>query len=390
MRAVLPIAFVVFWSSGFVGAGMAADTGASANTSLFWRYAVTAAVLLAIAVARRRRYGRAFLAREIVLGVLGQAVYLSGVFHGASLGVPAGTSALIASLQPVLVAVISSRLAHESLGARRAFGLAAGIAGVGLVVVADIGAGGGALGVLAVLTGMAGLTAATLLGDRRPRPGGHDLLDSLTVQSAAALAAFALVATAGGGLTPPSSPQFWTAIVFLVVFPFVGGYGCYLLVLDRSGSVAVSALLFLTPAVAAAWSAIALDQPLHLTTIPGFVLALIGVLALRTPAAPSSGAEARTKAPGPAGDMSGCSGHDEAPVSCSTGRPPRVVAARADGAVPRAGRAPGFGAGARHRGAPDQRAARLPAPQPPGPRRSGRRGARGEPPAPGGEDRCRS
>lgn len=297
MRALLPIAFVVFWSSGFVGAGMAANTGASANTSLFWRYAVTTAILLVIAVARRRRYGRAFLVHEIVLGVLGQAVYLSGVFHGASLGVPAGTSALIASLQPVLVAVVTSKIAHRSLGPRRLFGLAAGITGVGLVVVADIGSGGGALGTLAVTAGMAGLTLATLLGDRRPRPSGHDLLDSLTVQSAAALAGFTLVATAGGGFTPPATTEFWTAIAFLVLLPFVGGYGCYLLVLDRSGSLAVSALLFLTPAVAASWSTLALDQPFHPTTIPGFLLALIGVLALRERGRRSKRARPRSMTP---------------------------------------------------------------------------------------------
>ncbi|GAB3700208.1 DMT family transporter [Saccharopolyspora tripterygii] len=282
-----------------MGAGMAAGTGADANTSLFWRYAVTTAVLLVIAIVRRRRYGRAFLVHEIVLGVLGQAVYLSGVFHGASLGVPAGTSALIASLQPVLVAVITSRIAREPLGKRRVLGLAAGITGVGLVVVADLGTGGGALGALAVVAGTIGLTAATLLGDRKPRPKGHDLLDSLTVQSAAALAGFGVVAAAGGGdVTPPATPAFWTAVVFLVLLPFVGGYGCYLLVLDRSGSLAVSALLFLTPAVAAAWSALALDQPFQLTTIPGFALALIGVLALRKPS------PEKTSASGDAPDQS--------------------------------------------------------------------------------------
>ena len=290
MRALLPLGFVVFWSSGFVGAGMAADTGASANTSLFWRYAVTTAALLIIAIARRRRYGRAFLVHEMVLGVLGQAVYLSGVFHGASLGVPAGTSALIASLQPVLVAVITSRIAREPLGARGVLGLAAGITGVGLVVVADLGTGGGALGALAVIAGTIGLTAATLPGDRKPRPRGHDLLDSLTVQSAAALVGFGVIGAAGGGFAPPATPGFWTAVAFLVLLPFVGGYGCYLLVLDRSGPLAVSALLFLTPAVAATWSALALDQPFQPTTIPGFALALIGVLALREPAAKKTAA----------------------------------------------------------------------------------------------------
>lgn len=346
MRALLPIAFVVFWSSGFVGAGMAADTGASANTSLFWRYAVTAAILLVIAVARRRRYGRAFLVREIVLGVLGQAVYLSGVFHGASLGVPAGTSALIASLQPVLVAVISSRAAHESLGARRVLGLTAGVTGVGLVVVADIGAGGGLLGVLAVVAGMVALTAATLLGDRRPRPSGYDLLDSLTVQSAAALAGFGLVAAAGGGFVPPAAPEFWTAVAFLVVLPFVGGYGCYLLVLDRSGSLAVSALLFLTPAVAAAWSALALDQPFQLTTIPGFLLALIGVLALRRN--DDRGAPGRTKVSGRPAGAGTCFVHDGTPAERGVER----AGVRAAGAVPDVGPTTGVRPGPRHRREP--------------------------------------
>jgi drug/metabolite transporter (DMT)-like permease len=280
LSVLLPVAFVVCWSSGFVGASLAAETGAAANTTLFWRYAMTTALLLVIAVARGRRYGRAFLVREIVLGVLGQAVYLSGVFHGATLGVPAGTSALIASLQPVVVAVITSRMAREPLGARRALGLLAGFGGVAIVVATDVGTGGGPLGVLAVVGGMAGLALATLLGDRRPRPSGYDLLDSLTVQSGAALAGFALVAVAGGEVAPPAGSGFWAAQVLLVVVSFVGGYGCYLLVLDRSGSLAVSALLFLTPSVAAAWSAAALDQPLQVTAVPGFLLALAGVIAL--------------------------------------------------------------------------------------------------------------
>lgn len=277
---LLPLGFVVCWSSGFVGATMAARAGAPAEATLLWRYVVTAALLVSVTVLRRRRPGLAALVREAVIGLLAQGLYLAGVFHGAASGVPTGTGALVASLQPVLVAVLATRLTGERLTRARVGGLAAGVVGVGLVAAEDLGAGGGPTGLALVAGGMLALTAGTLLADRWPRSRGTDLVDSLTVQAAVALALFVGLAVAAGETGLPRDPGFWQAIALLVAVAFLGGYGCYSLLLERSGPTGASRLLLLTPGVSAAWGWAAFGESVGPLALVGFGVALAGVVAI--------------------------------------------------------------------------------------------------------------
>jgi drug/metabolite transporter (DMT)-like permease len=269
-----PGALVVLWSSGFVGATLAAQT-APAGTTLLWRYVVAAALMMTVVLLSGRRYPPSFLVREGVVGVLGQGGYLLGVFYAAERGLPAGTIALVASLQPALVAVVLS-LAGERGGRRRATGLALGLIGVVLVV-----GGGPAVGdrtaVLAAVLGMLSLSVATLIAQAWPQDPRRDVIDSLAVQSVVALGVFAAYAQATGSVAPPSAPGFWAAVVWLVVLSFVGGYGAYLLVLSRSGAVVASAWLYLTPATAAVWAWLMFDEALTVRTGVGFAVAASGV-----------------------------------------------------------------------------------------------------------------
>ena len=96
-------ALVVLWSSGFVGARLGTEA-ATATTLLAWRFLCAAAVLGLVAAVRRPRIPRRGIRRQAVLGLLIQVAYLEGVVTGIELGVPAGTAALIAATQPLLVA----------------------------------------------------------------------------------------------------------------------------------------------------------------------------------------------------------------------------------------------------------------------------------------------
>jgi drug/metabolite transporter (DMT)-like permease len=275
-----PALLVVLWSSGFVGATFAAPV-APATTTLLWRYVAAAPLLLVVVLVLRRRYGVRYLRREAALGVLGQAGYLYGVFRAVEAGLPAGTAALLASLQPALVAVVLSRFGQGG-GRRRTVGLAVGFAGVALAVGPDAVAGTGAEGALWALAGMLSLSAAAVLGDLWPAPEEkHDVLDSLTVQGAVALAFFAVVAFASGQAAPPADPSFWLAVAWLVGLAFLGGYGMYLYVQRTRGPVAVSTWLYLTPAVSAAWAWAMFGERLPLLTVAGFAISLVGVLVTR-------------------------------------------------------------------------------------------------------------
>ena len=285
MPRLAPLALVVLWSSGFVGATLAAQS-APADTTLLWRYVAAAAPLCTWALWTRRRYGARFLAREGVIGLLGQGGYLLGVFRAAELGVPPGTAALIASLQPPLVAVLLWG-SGERADRRQAFGLATGLVGVVLVVGGDLGAAGGWQGLTSVALGMLSLAVATLVADRWPQPEGHGVADSLVVQSVVALGFFTAVALATGTATPPADAAFWFAVVWLVLLAFVGGYGSYLYVLGRSGPVVASAWLYLTPATAALWAWPMFGEPVTAGAAAGLSVAAAGVAAVVRPRAQS-------------------------------------------------------------------------------------------------------
>jgi drug/metabolite transporter (DMT)-like permease len=285
MLRFAPIALVVLWSSGFVGATLAAQS-APAETTLLWRYVVAAAPLCGWAVWTRRRYGVRFLVREGVIGILAHGGYLLGVYRAADLGVLPGTSALVASLQPPLVAALLWTGSGRS-DRRQALGLLTGLVGVLLVVGSGLGGAGGSAGLAAVGIGTLSLTAATLVASRWPQPEGHGVADSLAVQAVVALGFFAGVALATGRAAPPRDADFWVAVAWLVVLAFVGGYGSYLYVLRTSGPVVVSAWLYLTPATAAVWAWSMFGEPLTGRAAVGFLVAAAGVAAVVRPQRPA-------------------------------------------------------------------------------------------------------
>ncbi|MFC5727292.1 MULTISPECIES: DMT family transporter [Nocardioides] len=282
MTRLAPLALVILWSSGFVGATLAARS-APAETTLLWRYVVVVGPLCAWALWTRRRYDAGFLVREGVIGILAHGGYLLAVYRAADLGVLPGTSALVASLQPPLVAALLWIASSGSTDRRQALGLLTGLVGVLLVVGSGLSGAGGSVGLAVVGLGTLSLTAATLVAGRWPQPERHGVLDSLTVQAVVALGFFAALALATGRAAPPPDADFWLAVAWLVVLAFVGGYGTYFYVLRVSGPVVVSAWLYLTPATAAVWAWLMFGEPLTVRSAVGFLVAAAGVAAVVRP-----------------------------------------------------------------------------------------------------------
>ena len=283
-------ALVVAWSSGFVGAALAAPH-APAVTTLAWRMLATAVLLLAVMALRRRRVARRAAAQQAVLGVLMQCVYLGGVFGAASAGVAAGTVALVAATQPLVVLGLSRPLLGT--GARRAqvVALVVGLLGVGAVVAGDVAAGSApwwAMALPAVAT--LGLSTGTVL-QQRWQPEGS-VLDALTVQVTTAAVVFCAVAAATGSIRPPLTAGFTLAVAWTVLLAGLGGWGTYLLVLRTTGPATVSTLLLLTPPTTAVWVWAMLGQAPSVWVLPGGLLCAGAVLvALRTGPSPTEPVE---------------------------------------------------------------------------------------------------
>lgn len=295
---LLGTAFVLCWSSGFVGAKLGAQD-ADARTVLMWRFLPLAAVLLPWAVARARRSAlpsRREVARQALVGALSQTGYLASVYGAVTLGVSTGTTALVDGLQPIVVAALAAPLLGTAVAGRQWAGLAVGAVGVLTVTWADASsprtdAPAWAYGVPAL--GMACLVAATFLERRAaapPRP-----LQNLAVHVTVSAVLFTGAAVAGGAATVPADGSFWLATAWLVLLPTFGGYGLYWVLLDRVGVTAVNGLLFLVPPVTTAWGAATFGEPVTAGTVAGLAMAGVATwLVVAGPrdddAAPGSGA----------------------------------------------------------------------------------------------------
>jgi drug/metabolite transporter (DMT)-like permease len=276
MRAV---ALVLVWSAGFIGAELGARVAPPA-TVLVWRCLVTAVVLLPWLLRAGGRLSRQEWIRQAVLALLCQCLYLAGVFGAAAAGVPAGTSALIASLQPALVLTAAVLLGGRRLRPGHVVGLVLGSAGVALTAAGDLRAGIGIAALVLPLAAMLSLTAGTLLQQRWSARRATPLMQTLAVQAVFSAVFFTAYTAAVGELAPPPTAVFWTAIAWAAAAG-IGSYGLYYLVTSLDGAARASTVLYLTPAATAVWATLMFGQPLHVMAVVGLVVSAAAVVVLR-------------------------------------------------------------------------------------------------------------
>lgn len=271
------VGLVVTWSSGFVGAELTARAGAAPLTVLGWRFVLLGALLLVVcAVTRTSLRSPAAWRRQTLLALLCQAGYLILVFEGVSRGVHGGTAALIAALQPLLVATVAGRLLGERSTRLMWLGMAVGLVGVAVVVSGDLGTHGAAPWAFALpALGMLSLASGTVL-TRRLRPT-ESLLQSLTMQAVVTAAVTMAVAAVAGQAAPPATPGAWVAVVWLLVLASLGGYVLYVFVTRTLGATTVSTLLFLTPPTTMLWVWSMFGEPVTALGVLGLAVTALGV-----------------------------------------------------------------------------------------------------------------
>jgi drug/metabolite transporter (DMT)-like permease len=292
-RGLLPgLLLVVMWSSGFIGAELGTRQ-APASTLLAWRYLIAGVLLIGVCIWRRERIDRAGVRRQIVLGLLCQVAFLGCVVSGVGLGVPAGTTALIAAMQPLVVIVLAAIVLSERVRVAQLIGLTLGLLGVLLVVRGDLGVGDTVRWayVLPVI-GMLCLASGTVL-QQRWRPT-ETLLTSMAVQTVTAGVVFWILAVVEGTAGEPTPPAFWVAVAWVVLLSSFGGYGAYVHVSRTQGATRASTLLYLTPPTTMLWAALMFEDRVPTAGLVGIGLCAVGVvIALRAATKPRAMATAR-------------------------------------------------------------------------------------------------
>lgn len=270
---LLEVGLTVFWSSGFIGGVLASETE-SLFLVLFWRFLITSLVLLPLVIPAIARASIQALAWQALIGALAMFGYLATVLTAIAHGVPAGTAALIAALQPLATAVVAGIVLHEQVVMRQWFGLLVGFIGVALAVGSGLGAAPLWAYGLAMVS-MACIVVATLIA--KTRPHRLPLGSSLWVQTATATVLFLPLAQLDGSLLPDLTPHFAYAVLWFILLSTIGGYGLYWLCLARTSATRVSSLIYLTPAITSVWAFVMFGEPLSLGTCLGFGVCLVGI-----------------------------------------------------------------------------------------------------------------
>src|ERR1700716_2003570 len=241
-----PAIFVVLWSTGFIATKYVLHN-AEPLTYLAIRMAVVVGLMAVIvAIARPRWPDRVGIAHSVVAGILVHGFYLGGTAVAIAHSIPAGLSALIPGLQPILTSTLANRWLGDRVTPLQWMGLLLGLAGV-VLILHDRPIGGEAgWGWLASGVSLVSITLGTLY--QRRYCGKIDWRAGNLVQYIAVTIFYAIGAWLFENNMVHWTTEFVLALIWLVVVLSIGSIGLLYWLIRRSAATSVASLFYLVPA----------------------------------------------------------------------------------------------------------------------------------------------
>ena len=269
--------YIFLWASAFVPSRILAR-GAPPLWILSVRFLIAGALLLVGAVfagleiPRRPRTWLSLFG----LGLGGNAMYL-GLNYIALQHLSAGMGSIIASTNPLVVALVAPYFLGEALTARKLIGLLLGFGGVVLTMYTRAGSGTARIAdVLMSLLGVICFVASNILFKRmRDRP--HPVVLNGAQLACAGVALIPIARLLEGALQINwTAPLVWS-LVFLVLILSVGASMLWFWILQHGEASRVSAYFFLTPIFGLLMGALLLSETLHPLDGIGLVVIALGL-----------------------------------------------------------------------------------------------------------------
>ncbi|MFC4271477.1 EamA family transporter [Sneathiella chungangensis] len=273
----MPVIFVFFWSTGFIGAKMGLPY-IEPMTFLAVRFGICVLLMIPVVLLTRTHWP----ARGIdyvhisIGGLLMHGGYLGFVFLSISLGTPAGISSLITGIQPLIVAALAGLLLNENVTLQKWIGLLLGLAGVFLVVFDKLSVGEGTLfGMGLSFVALLSIAAATLY--QKKFCANMNIKSGNLIQFAAAAVYFLLMSLLfeTGDITWSGELVF--ALAWLTIVLSLGAMTLLYLLLRRGAAANVSSLFYLTPPCTAVVAYFLFDETLGILALIGMGIAVLGV-----------------------------------------------------------------------------------------------------------------
>jgi drug/metabolite transporter (DMT)-like permease len=262
-----PAIFVVLWSTGFVATKYVVHN-ADPLTYLAIRMALVVVLMAAIVVVARPKWpDRIGIAHSAVAGILVHGFYLGGTAIAIAHSIPAGLSALIPGLQPILTSTIANRWLGERVTPMQWAGLLLGLAGVVLILHDRPVSGEAGWGWLASGVSLVSITLGTLY--QRRYCNAIDWRAGNLVQYIAVTVFFGIGAWLFENNVVHWTTEFILALSWLAVVLSIGSIGLLYWLIRRSAATSVASLFYLVPAVTALMAYVLFDEKLDIVAIAG-------------------------------------------------------------------------------------------------------------------------
>ncbi len=272
---IYPI-FIIIWSSGFIVSRLGMPFS-EPMTFLFLRFSGVCVLMLPIILWKKIPWpSLQQIVHIAVAGSLLQFGYLAGVWISVRAGMPAGLSALIVGLQPILTALFAYFVA-EKINSRQWLGLFLGLIGVVLVLSAKLNTHGVTISnILWNVFALISITAGTIY--QKKYCPSFDLRIGSFIQFMTSAFISGLAAIAFETRVVQWSNEMIGALVWSIFFISIGAISLLFVLIRRGNATKVSSIMYLTPPTTAVLAWIFFKEPLTPIIVIGTIVTSLGVL----------------------------------------------------------------------------------------------------------------
>src|SRR3954447_4302311 len=270
-----PAVFVVLWSTGFIATKYVINNAEPLSFLAVRMVLVVVLMAVIAAIARPRWPDRRGIMHSAVAGILVHGFYLGGTAIAIAHSIPAGLSALIPGLQPILTSTIANRWLGEKVTPVQWAGLVLGLGGVVLILHGRPMTGEAGLGWLASVVSLISITLGTLY--QRRYCNHIDWRAGNLVQYVSVTIFFAIGAFLFEDRVVHWTREFMLALAWLAVPFSIGSIGLLYWLIRHAAATSVASLFYLVPAVTALMAYLLFGEKLDALAIAGMVMCAAAV-----------------------------------------------------------------------------------------------------------------